>query len=70
MDEHRRGGSQMRSPSSGVTSGTHSSRALFFILLKLAYPEVQRPAHLPKVARYAGAPWHGLAVSAVTAYFP
>jgi len=39
------------------------------ILLKLAYPEMGRPDDLPEVARHAGAPWHGLAASAVTAYF-
>lgn len=39
------------------------------ILLKLAYPSLQRPADLPEVARYAGVPWHGIASSAVTAYF-
>jgi len=40
------------------------------ILLKLAYPEMEPPADLPEVARYAGAPWHGLATSAVAAHFP
>jgi hypothetical protein len=40
------------------------------ILLKLAYPQMGRPADLPEIADYAAAPWHGLAPSAVTAYFP
>lgn len=41
-----------------------------FILLKLAYPALQRPTDLPKVAANAHTPWHGLAPAAVTAYFP
>jgi hypothetical protein len=40
------------------------------VLLKLAHPEIERASDLPKVAEHAGAPWHGLAPSAVTAYFP
>jgi hypothetical protein len=40
------------------------------ILLKLAYPSLERPTDVPEVATYAGAPWHGIAPSAVTAYFP
>jgi hypothetical protein len=40
------------------------------ILLKLAYPALEQPADLPEVAAHAGAPWHGVALSAVTAYFP
>lgn len=39
------------------------------ILLKLAHPEITRPGDLPDVADHAGAPWHGLAPSAVAAYF-
>jgi hypothetical protein len=40
-----------------------------FVLLKLAYPSLERPADLPKVAEYAGAPWCGLAPTVVAAYF-
>jgi hypothetical protein len=40
------------------------------ILLKLAHPALEQPADLPEVAAHAGAPWHGIALSAVTAYFP
>ena len=40
------------------------------VLLKLAYPGLEMPGDLPEVARHAGAPWHGLAPSAVAAYFP
>ena len=40
------------------------------VLLKIAHPGLDRPADLPEVADHAGAPWHGIAPSAVTAYFP
>ena len=40
------------------------------ILLKLAHPGLERPADLPDVATYAGAPWHDIAPSAVNTYFP
>ncbi len=40
------------------------------MLLKLAYPDLLRPEDLPKVADYAGTPWHGLAPGAVNAFFP
>jgi hypothetical protein len=39
------------------------------ILLKLAHPGLERSADLLEVAAYAGAPWHGIAPSAVTRYF-
>jgi hypothetical protein len=40
------------------------------ILLKLAYPQLQRPADLLQVAAHAGPPWHDLATAAIAAYFP
>ena len=39
------------------------------LLLKTAYPEMQLPADLSKVAQHAGAPWNNLAERAVAAYF-
>ncbi len=40
------------------------------ILLKLAHPALERPPALPEVAAHAGAPWHEIATSAVSAYLP
>lgn len=40
------------------------------VLLKLAYPALERPGDLPEVAEHAGASWHGFAPSAIAAYFP